>query len=91
MVADLPNFRGDLKISDQNNWGGPEQKINKFGGGTKFKGGPRILGGPMNVVGKGAQPPPPFSRSTHPFLRFPSFLEIQDVPPFIGLSGKQKY
>ena len=26
-----PNFRGDLKISDQNNWGGPEQKI-KFGG-----------------------------------------------------------
>ena len=22
---------GDLKISDQNNWGGPEQKI-KFGG-----------------------------------------------------------
>ena len=27
-----PNFRGDLRISDQNNWGGPEQKI-KFGGG----------------------------------------------------------
>ena len=27
-----PNFRGGLKISDQNNWGGPEQK-NKFGGG----------------------------------------------------------
>ena len=26
---------GDLKISDQNNWGGPEQNI-KFGGGTKF-------------------------------------------------------
>ena len=26
------NFRGDLKISDQNNWGGgPKQKI-KFGG-----------------------------------------------------------
>ena len=30
-----PNFRGGwgLKISDQNNWGGPEQK-NKFGGGS---------------------------------------------------------
>ena len=27
-----PNFRGQLKISDQNNWGGgPELKI-KFGG-----------------------------------------------------------
>ena len=39
---------GDLKTSDQNNWGGPEQKI-KFGGGgggAKFKGGgPKILGG----------------------------------------------
>ena len=35
---------------------------------------------------------PPFSRSTPSFLRFPSpFLEIQDVPPFIGLPGKQKY
>ena len=31
MVAAPPNFRGDLRISDQNNWGGPEQKI-KFGG-----------------------------------------------------------
>ena len=31
-------LRGDLKISDQNNWGRPEQKI-KFGGGAKFKGG----------------------------------------------------
>ena len=30
MVAAPPNFRGDLKISDQNNCGGPEQKI-KFG------------------------------------------------------------
>ena len=38
MVAALPNFRGgDLKISDQNNWVGPEQII-KFGGvGAKFK------------------------------------------------------
>ena len=41
-----PNFRGDLKISDQNNWGGPEQKIKFGGGGAKFKGGgPKILGG----------------------------------------------
>ena len=40
-----PNFRGGgLKISGQNNWWGPEQKI-KWGGGAKFKGGPKILGG----------------------------------------------
>ena len=41
MVAATPNFRGDLKFSDQNNWGvgGPEQKI-KFGGGElNFRGG----------------------------------------------------
>ena len=40
-----PNFRGDLKISEQNNWGGggPVQKI-KFGG-AKFKGGPKISSG----------------------------------------------
>ena len=44
MVAAPPNFRGDLKISDQNNWEGPEQKI-KFWGGAKFKGGPKILWG----------------------------------------------
>ena len=43
------NFRGDL--TNQNNWGAPEQK-NKFwggGGGAKFKGGPNILGGPINL------------------------------------------
>ena len=28
---------GDLKISDHNNWGGPEQTI-KLGGGAEFKG-----------------------------------------------------
>ena len=28
-----PNFRGDLKIPNQNNWGGPEQKIKFWGGG----------------------------------------------------------
>ena len=36
MVAARPNFKGDLKISGQKNWGGgrggPQQKI-KFGGG----------------------------------------------------------
>ena len=43
VAAPPPNFRGDLKISDQNNWGGgPEQKI-KFGGGAKFKAEPKIL------------------------------------------------
>ena len=63
---------GPLKISDQNNWGGTEQKI-KFGGGAKFKGEPKILGGAMNIVG---------NRLTPPFLRFPPFLEIQDVPTF---------
>ena len=45
MVAAPPSFRGDIKISDQNNWGrgGPEQKI-KSGGGAKFKGGPKTVG-----------------------------------------------
>ena len=34
MVAARPNFKGDLKISGQKNWGGGghQQKI-KFGGG----------------------------------------------------------
>ena len=49
VAASPPILEGDLKISDQNNWGVPEQKI-KFGGwgwggGAKFKGGPKILGG----------------------------------------------
>ena len=35
---------GDLKISDRNSWGGPEQKT-KFVGEAKFKGRPKILGG----------------------------------------------
>ena len=39
-----PIFVGDLKISDRNSWGGPEQKT-KFVGGAKFKGRPKILGG----------------------------------------------
>ena len=33
-----PNFRGDQKSSDQNNWGGPEQKI-KLGGELNLRGG----------------------------------------------------
>ena len=34
MVAALPpKIRGDLKISDQNNWGGPDQKKITFLGG----------------------------------------------------------
>ena len=37
-------LRGDLKISDQNNWGTPEQK-------NKFR-------GELNIVGKGVIPPP---------------------------------
>ena len=40
---------GDLKISDQNNWGGGDlsKKLNLgWGGvGVKFKGRPKILGG----------------------------------------------
>ena len=45
MVATPLILGGGLKISDQNNWGEPEQK-NKFvgGGGAKSKGGPKILG-----------------------------------------------
>ena len=46
-------YGGDLKISDQKNWGGGgglEQKI-KFGEGrAKFNGGPKVLGGPMNPI-----------------------------------------
>ena len=39
MVAAPPILGGgDLKISDQNNWGGPEQKI-KFGGELNLRGG----------------------------------------------------
>ena len=39
MVAAPPtNFSGgDLEISDQNNWGGPKQKI-KFGGELNLRG-----------------------------------------------------
>ena len=46
MVAAPPILRGNLKISDQNNWGDLSKKLNL--GGAKFKGGPKILGGAMN-------------------------------------------
>ena len=38
MVAAPLILGGDLKISDQNNWGRPEQKI-KFGGDLNLRGG----------------------------------------------------
>ena len=44
LAAPLILGGGGLKISDQNNWGVPEQKI-KLGGGAKSEGGPKILGG----------------------------------------------
>ena len=85
-----PNFRGDLKILDQNNWEGPEQKI-KFGegGGLNLRGDLKFYGGPMNIVGEGGHTPP-LSRSTPPFLRFPPFLTIQDVPTFHRSLRKSK-
>ena len=42
------------------------------------------------IAGKGSHSHLLFSRST-PFLKIIPFLEIQMSPPFIGLSGKQKY
>ena len=42
-AAPIHNFRGDLKISDQNNWGDlAEQKI-KFGGNLNFQRGGRAM------------------------------------------------
>ena len=49
MVAAPLILGGDLKISDQNNEGGPKQK-------NKFKGGPKSLGRAMNIVNKGVIP-----------------------------------
>ena len=45
VAAPSPNFRGDLKISDQNNWGDLSKKLNFFWEGAKFKGKSKILGG----------------------------------------------
>ena len=38
---------GDVKVSDQNNWGDLSKKLIYFflGGGAEFKGEPKILGG----------------------------------------------
>ena len=48
VAATPPNFRGgDLKISGQNNWGGPEQK-NKFWGELKLRRNLKFQGRPMN-------------------------------------------
>ena len=46
MVAAPPDLTGggDLKISDQNNWGGPEQKI-KFEGELNLREYLKFLGG----------------------------------------------
>ena len=66
MVAAPLILGGGLKISDQNNWGGPEQKI-------KFVGEINLTGG-LYIVGKGVHTPP--------FLRLTPFLEIQDVSTF---------
>ena len=45
MVAAPPNFRGgDLKISDKNNWRGPDQKI-KFEGELNLRGDLQFEGG----------------------------------------------
>ena len=44
-----PNFSGDLKISDQNNWGwGLSKKLNLGGGDLNLKGNLKFLGVPMN-------------------------------------------
>ena len=37
VAAPPPPILGDLKISDQNNWGRPEQKL-KFGGELNLRG-----------------------------------------------------
>ena len=47
-----PNCRRNLKISDQNNWGGGGEDLGKklnWGGGAKLRGGDlKFYGGPMN-------------------------------------------
>ena len=51
MVAAPPNFRGDLKISDQNNSGRPEQKIIIFIFLFFFWGGGGLGGGELDLRG----------------------------------------
>ena len=43
------------------------------------------------MVGKGVHTPIFLGQLSSPFSKMIPFLEIQDVLPFIGLSGKQKY
>ena len=79
MVA-APIILGEaLKISDQNNWGGPEQKI-------KFVGELNFSGGPMNIVGKGGHTTPFLDQA--PLFQIPPpppFYKSKMSPPFIGL------
>ena len=42
------------------------------------------------MVGKVGHTPPPFPGQP-PLPKITPFLEIEDVPPFTDLSGKQKY
>ena len=44
----------------------------------------------LNIVGKGGHTPPPFSRSTPPFSKIPSFMKIQDVSTIYRTIGKTK-
>ena len=78
MVAAPLILGGDLKISDQNNWGDLSKKLNL--GGAKFK------GGPMNIVGKGGHTLPPISKIP-PLSRNPRCPHLSQV----SKSGKQKY
>ena len=48
MVAVSPNFRGDLKISDQNNWGGQTEQKNKFREELNLKGDQKFYRRPMD-------------------------------------------
>ena len=41
MVAPIPDIRGDLKISDQNNWGDLNKKLN-LGGELNLSGDPKF-------------------------------------------------
>ena len=50
----------------------------------------KLLNNKKAIDKRGHIAPPP-SRSTTPFLRFPSFLEIQDVPTFHRSTRKTKH
>ena len=72
-----PNFRGDLKISDQNNWGDLSKKLNL--GELNFRGGPMNPNDIMvHSVHSGINPP------QHPLFlaRAPLKLANCPRPPF---------